>query len=524
MAVIQISKIQVRRGLEENLPQLASGELGWSVDTQKLYIGNGTLTEGAPEIGNTEILTSGADFTNLLDAIKSRFAGSQSGYTSRTGTSLLSPVDRSLQQKLDDVIDLRDFVRPEDTLGGDFTVAIQRAIDQIWAFPDYISTIGVRRKLHIPGGVWPISANLRIPPYATIVGDGPDSSIIRLTAGNVGPMLRLKDSRGNVGIDVNSITSTPPAQISFEGIQLDCEADYDIVTLESTNSVHFTRVKFKGADSTPVTVGNQRAAANISNVTVNTHSITFNECEFRDINYGIYIQGDVESISVNNSRFDSLYQGIRTSSKGVSPQGIRVLNSYFDNIAAEAVFSANASSVITAFNYYAANVAYGNAVAMVSATPTTTILSWNTANNSSIGEVFARTNTAQLTQPLIKIITPGQAAAETQATTMGAVQDAPGATQTLADNTSTVTSLVVFNTTPASIIDYRIQRSSDYRIGTIKATRNGSTIIYDDEFTESANIGVVLNFISNASSATLRANLSSTGTSANIKYTVRSFV
>jgi hypothetical protein len=57
MAVIQISKIQVRRGLQENLPQLASGELGWSIDERRLFIGNGTLTEGAPEVGVTEILT-----------------------------------------------------------------------------------------------------------------------------------------------------------------------------------------------------------------------------------------------------------------------------------------------------------------------------------------------------------------------------------------------------------------------------------------------------------------------------------
>jgi hypothetical protein len=57
MAVIQISKIQVRRGLQENLPQLASGELGWSIDERRLYIGNGTLVEGAPTVGITEILT-----------------------------------------------------------------------------------------------------------------------------------------------------------------------------------------------------------------------------------------------------------------------------------------------------------------------------------------------------------------------------------------------------------------------------------------------------------------------------------
>ena len=57
MAVIQISRIQHRRGLQSDLPNLASAELGWSVDTRKLYIGNGTTEEGAPSLGKTEILT-----------------------------------------------------------------------------------------------------------------------------------------------------------------------------------------------------------------------------------------------------------------------------------------------------------------------------------------------------------------------------------------------------------------------------------------------------------------------------------
>jgi hypothetical protein len=50
------------------MPQLASGELGWALDTQHLYIGNGSTSEGAPSVGNTRILTerdSIFDFTEL---------------------------------------------------------------------------------------------------------------------------------------------------------------------------------------------------------------------------------------------------------------------------------------------------------------------------------------------------------------------------------------------------------------------------------------------------------------------------
>lgn len=62
MAIVQISQIKHRRGLQENLPQLASAELGWSLDSRRLYIGNGSLDEGAPETGNTEILT---EYSNI---------------------------------------------------------------------------------------------------------------------------------------------------------------------------------------------------------------------------------------------------------------------------------------------------------------------------------------------------------------------------------------------------------------------------------------------------------------------------
>ena len=60
MAVIQISKIQVRRGQKNSgigVPQLSSAEFAWAVDSQELFIGNGSVAEGAPAVGNTKILT-----------------------------------------------------------------------------------------------------------------------------------------------------------------------------------------------------------------------------------------------------------------------------------------------------------------------------------------------------------------------------------------------------------------------------------------------------------------------------------
>jgi hypothetical protein len=70
VAIVQISQITNRKGLQENLPQLAGAELGWSIDARRLYIGNGTLEEGAPVIGNTEILTEFSDFLPQPTAVE----------------------------------------------------------------------------------------------------------------------------------------------------------------------------------------------------------------------------------------------------------------------------------------------------------------------------------------------------------------------------------------------------------------------------------------------------------------------
>lgn len=69
MAIVQLSRITNRRGLAQDLPQLAPGEIGWCVDNRLLFIGNGTLDEGSPAIGNTEVLTEFSDIKRLVENI-----------------------------------------------------------------------------------------------------------------------------------------------------------------------------------------------------------------------------------------------------------------------------------------------------------------------------------------------------------------------------------------------------------------------------------------------------------------------
>ena len=105
MAVIEISRIQHRRGLYADLPQLAAGELGWSVDEQRLFIGNGPVVDGAPKVGNTEILTSGA---NLFDLLTDYTYKGNTATVVTTGAGGAS-ITRTFQQKLDDFANVKDF-------------------------------------------------------------------------------------------------------------------------------------------------------------------------------------------------------------------------------------------------------------------------------------------------------------------------------------------------------------------------------------------------------------------------------
>jgi len=84
MAIIQISKIQVRTGANVDLPQLDVGEIGFATDTHQLYIGNDPNLD--PPIGLsptvTEIVTKKATGgTNLGNIGNVHIFGGASGQT-----------------------------------------------------------------------------------------------------------------------------------------------------------------------------------------------------------------------------------------------------------------------------------------------------------------------------------------------------------------------------------------------------------------------------------------------------------
>jgi hypothetical protein len=522
MAVIQISRIQVRRGLQEDLPQLASGEFGWSVDQRRLWIGNGTLQEGAPSIGNTEILTNNSD---VLAAIESyTYQGRESGYVSQTGLSSNSPVRRTLQNKFDDFVNFRDFIRAQDVANDDYAVSLQRAVDQV--FPkDYFNQASVRRVLRIPAGVWTISAGIKLPPYACLQGDGISSTTIRLIYGN-DPVISFKDSRGNSGASIDLLTSVAPFQIALRDLTLETTRNNHVVKLESCHNISFDRVGFQGSIANPVTPGTETAAVRILDTVTPVHSVIFNSCEFSNSIYGIWASGDVSSVTINTSKFNTLYQGAVAKANVTSPRGIRIMSSEFDQIATEAIYAQDSSSITSAFNYYK-SVGLTNGSQMNTGTATYPVLRWNTSDNYSISELFARTLSQQQTTGLIALNLSSNVSPVSQATTVGSIQNSPGQKITLSSNTSANIGSTILSTLASATMEYSIKRNGIVRVGVMHISHNnGQNVVFTDDYSESADTGVTFQFLGNtvSNSVVLNYSVSSGPGNAEFAYAIRSFI
>ena len=243
MAIVQISQIQIRRGLQQDLPQLASAEMGWSLDTRRLFIGNGTTEEGAPSTGITEILTQYSNFLGFVNSYT--FAGTDSGYTSQTGASQLTPTTRSIQSVLDEHVSVRDFGAKGDGVTDD-TAAINRAIQQIYVASLNGSHINVQRRIIFPAGKYLITSTILIPPNANIWGDGKNNSVIN--AVGVTPFTTC-DSLYQTSPNLGNNSAILPSSIVIRDLTLSTTSNsVPVAYLDTVTDIIFDNVKFSGGN------------------------------------------------------------------------------------------------------------------------------------------------------------------------------------------------------------------------------------------------------------------------------------
>ena len=177
------------------MPQLAAGELGFAIDEQRLFIGNGPVTEGAPKVGNTEILTSGSNLFDLLTDYTYRGNTTTPVNTGAGGTK----IKRTFQQKFDDMASVKDFGAVGNGTTDD-TAAVNRAIQNLLTSD---LTADARRTIYFPAGTYKITGDVvKLYPYLTLVGDGADQTIIKQTDNSQDYVARTVDSLGNTGSNI----------------------------------------------------------------------------------------------------------------------------------------------------------------------------------------------------------------------------------------------------------------------------------------------------------------------------------
>jgi polygalacturonase len=174
MSIIQISKIQIRRGLKNSgigVPQLSSAEFAWAVDTQELFIGNGSITEGAPYVGNTKILTEHDNILELSGSYQYAFSD----------PSITSSVSRSLQGKIDEIeVSVIDFGAVGDG-STDNTQAFNNALRELFSNVNQ----NFKKILKVPNGEYLFLGNLFLPSTVILQGETQLGSVLNIGANNI---------------------------------------------------------------------------------------------------------------------------------------------------------------------------------------------------------------------------------------------------------------------------------------------------------------------------------------------------
>ena len=401
MAIVQVSRITNRKGLADNLPQLAGAEFGWVVDQRKLYIGNGTIAEGAPAIGNTEILTQYSDILNLSTSYT--YKGEHAGYTVQTGPTSSDPVTQTLQAKLDNFASVLDFGATGDGVTDD-TNAINRALFQLFCVQ---TNTTIRRSLYFPGGTYRITNSINVPPFAMLYGDGPGSSILQMDVSSDSSFgaysMRTADSLQQTGVNIGSNSATAPRDITIEGLSFDSKESTDIMLIDRAEGVSINNVNFKSLTSAPANASDNIAGIRFDSTAANTcKQIEINNCNFSFLSYGINTDENIQGVTVQNSQFINLYQGILlgtgTPDNG-GPEGVRIVQNLFDEVAKQGISIGAVGLNVSAYNTFL-DVGNDYLGAGNAASP---IVEINGNDNVSIGDMFERSDADDRIQPRVKL-------------------------------------------------------------------------------------------------------------------------
>lgn len=430
MAIIEIARIQVRRGkeLQTGVPQLEPGEFGWAQDTENLYIGK-RITEGANSNQNTRILTE-LDLGNIFSLLKAvNTTTIVTPYFYRTGTNYLyslafPPQRRIIQDKLDETVSLEDFgVKPSFT-ATNISTEFQAAVNAIFFNSTWnsFSREDARRKLRIPPGRYYINNAIELPPYTTLEGSGPELTILTLISTTTN-IFRTVDADGNtyesglmesglkrsrnISIKGMSLEYDPTKSSNNPLVRVDNVLDFSIENCILRTAFTATSTSTFGLVNAGIGIGIQGQGGGVGSGDVNLcENIQINNCKFDSLYIGVRATGTVIRPILTDSIVSNVNRGVEFYSMGGTPgpsNGI-IKNNRFENIVSESIFIGANPDNFYRSNHLSENnffIQAGNGLGLsdniTSSTNSSPIIRFNSSGNKSLNDYFHRRTVANRT-------------------------------------------------------------------------------------------------------------------------------
>lgn len=417
MAVIEIAKIQVRRGqeLQTGLPNLDPGEFGWAEDTENLYIGK-RVDEGANSNDPTRILVEkDLDIFKTLalntGSVTSRYVYRDTVSLATTSTGYIRSTESTVQTKLDNFNpSLTDFGVEISGTPVDITTVFRNAVEDL--FSNDINAADARRTLIIPPGNYIVNNTIALPPYTRIAGQGPEITRITFTNSTTN-LFRTIDSDGNSFVDMQS-GAKRARNVYIAGMTLEYStstlSDYALISLDNvldaTVEDCYLRTQFDSASTT--TYGMVDAGIGIEirglgggvgsgdvNLCENVH---ITGCRFDSLNVAVESTGSVIRPVISNNVFGNLQQGVvfKTIDSTPPPTNGLITKNRFENIVNEAIYVGQSVDGITtnhlSSDNFFAQVGNGLNLSDFSTTSTgaTPIIRFLASGNKTVDDHFQR--------------------------------------------------------------------------------------------------------------------------------------
>ena len=423
MAVIEIAKIQVRRGQENTtgIPQLDPGEFGWAEDTEHLYIGK-RIAEGASSDENSRILTE-TDYDNLFAIASGRGTSVASTSTYRYRNDLpyttMMSTTTTIADKLDDFISLVDFgLQANTSTFVDIYDPLTVAIRDLYLREGSTST--AHRKILIPAGKYYANTDLpgrtpfALPPNITLIGEGSGMTFLYSQSTSTGLFATMYvEPTGQLrGVNYNgSSMETPSAGNGAKNVTLEnmtigwydntSSTRASLLYLDNVDKATMSDIRFHNRNP-KFTEPNYGTAVSMSGSrgqgVEQCKNIIIDNCRFENIAIGVVSTGSVVHAIIKDSFFTNLNQGIisyTTTSTINAPSNFLISQNKFTDIASEAIFvgtSTNRVSHISDSNIFSGvgSGANGQGLTDYTTTATGAVIAFYGEGCVSINDYFQR--------------------------------------------------------------------------------------------------------------------------------------